>query len=306
MFKAHPGDRANLSTSRMIDDLAAAPEGAAVVRSAVGEANVVAACGPTLPLRRCGQRGVIEPRVGPRDSLVGWCSAQLMATTTRASPLVEKIRATCDQGEVRVRPRRIARCWTRSARPTQRADQRLRRRAGGLPQGWVTCAGSNTEPSSAYRRARPARLRRLAQPSGIADRLILRLLSCAFGDHRCARGVAVRIGWTARATTHIREPLNQHVKQRYEEDRQDVWPRACRRSTRCRSMSPGAPAPSPEPRHTPRMNASDVMTIGRIAEPRRLGGRSTKCPGLPASATKLHYLIASWPPGTNWSQPDMQ
>ncbi|MBI4582172.1 MAG: phosphoglucosamine mutase, partial [Planctomycetes bacterium] len=97
MFKAHPGPvAANLSTSRMVDDLAArAGKTCRVVRSAVGEANVVAA----MRANGCrfggeGNGGVIDPRVGPvRDSLVGMAlTLQLMAITGKTiSQFVEAI-----------------------------------------------------------------------------------------------------------------------------------------------------------------------------------------------------------------------
>jgi phosphomannomutase len=73
----------NLSTSRMIDDIAAEADGH-VIRTAVGEANVAAA----MLEHNCiiggeGNGGVIDLRVGPiRDSLVGIALVlQLMAET---------------------------------------------------------------------------------------------------------------------------------------------------------------------------------------------------------------------------------
>lgn len=74
---------ANLSTSRMIDDIAAAA-GGSVIRTPVGEANVAEA----MIKHNCiiggeGNGGVIDLRVGPiRDSLVGMAMVlQLMAET---------------------------------------------------------------------------------------------------------------------------------------------------------------------------------------------------------------------------------
>ncbi|GAI08176.1 unnamed protein product, partial [marine sediment metagenome] len=73
----------NLSTSRMIDDIAERA-GGQVIRTAVGEANVAAA----MLEHDCiiggeGNGGVIDLRVGPvRDSLVGIALVlQLMAET---------------------------------------------------------------------------------------------------------------------------------------------------------------------------------------------------------------------------------
>jgi phosphomannomutase len=74
MHTLKSGDRvvANLSTSRMVDDIAAAA-GASVVRTAVGEANVADGmnrCGAVIGGE--GNGGVIWPKVcGVRDSLVG-------------------------------------------------------------------------------------------------------------------------------------------------------------------------------------------------------------------------------------------
>jgi len=85
---------ANLSTSRMIDDIAAAA-GGKVFRTPVGEANVASA----MIEHKCviggeGNGGVIDLRVGPiRDSLVAMAFVlQLMAQTGKTvSRLVEEI-----------------------------------------------------------------------------------------------------------------------------------------------------------------------------------------------------------------------
>jgi len=85
---------ANLSTSRMIDDIAA-QAGCKVIRTAVGEANVAEA----MVNNGCiiggeGNGGVIDLRVGPvRDSLVGMALVlQLMAQTNKTiSELVDEI-----------------------------------------------------------------------------------------------------------------------------------------------------------------------------------------------------------------------
>jgi len=84
----------NLSTSRMIDDIAR-QTGSQVYRTAVGEANVAAA----MLAHNCliggeGNGGVIDLRVGPiRDSLVGIALVlQLMAETGKTpSRLVQQI-----------------------------------------------------------------------------------------------------------------------------------------------------------------------------------------------------------------------
>jgi len=85
---------ANLSTSRMIDDIAEAA-GCEVIRTAVGEANVA----NTMVANDCviggeGNGGVIDLRVGPvRDSCVGMALVlQLMAETGKSvSELVAEI-----------------------------------------------------------------------------------------------------------------------------------------------------------------------------------------------------------------------
>jgi len=154
MFKAHPGPiAANLSTSRMIDDLAAAAGGnCRVVRSAVGEANVVAA----MRAHGCrfggeGNGGVIDPRVGPvRDSLVAMAlTLQLMAIKgTPVSGLVEKIPSyVMIKQKFECAPERIARVL--DAVRTTYAAEKLNDIDGvriDWPQGWVHVRGSNTEP----------------------------------------------------------------------------------------------------------------------------------------------------------------
>jgi phosphomannomutase len=95
IFNSKTGSAAaNLSTSRMLDDIAEAADGQ-VIRTAVGEANVVAA----MLERDCiiggeGNGGVIDLRVGPvRNSLVGIVLIlQLMAETGKTiSRLVSEI-----------------------------------------------------------------------------------------------------------------------------------------------------------------------------------------------------------------------
>ena len=74
---------ANLSTSRMVDDIAAR-HGGRVVRTPVGEANVVQAMiAQGAAIGGEGNGGVIDPRIVPgRDSLVGMAYVlQLMAAT---------------------------------------------------------------------------------------------------------------------------------------------------------------------------------------------------------------------------------
>jgi phosphomannomutase len=154
MFKAHRGPiAANLSTSRMVDDLAAAAGGSCrVIRSAVGEANVVAA----MKANNCrfggeGNGGVIDPRVGPvRDSLVGMAmTLQLMAITSQSiSQLVEKIpRYVMIKQKFECAPDRIARVL--AAVRTAYANENVNDIDGvriDFAEGWVHVRGSNTEP----------------------------------------------------------------------------------------------------------------------------------------------------------------
>ncbi len=154
MFKAHRGPvAANLSTSRMVDDLAAkAGGGCRVVRSAVGEANVVAA----MRAEGCrfggeGNGGVIDPRVGPvRDSLVGMVlTLQLMAITGKTvSELVESIpRYVMIKTKFECPADRIARVL--EATKQAYAGEKINDIDGvrvDFADGWVHVRGSNTEP----------------------------------------------------------------------------------------------------------------------------------------------------------------
>jgi phosphomannomutase len=154
MFKAHPGPiAANLSTSRMVDDLAAARGGACrVVRSAVGEANVVSA----MKANGCrfggeGNGGVIDLRVGPvRDSLVGMAlTLQLMAITGETiSQLVARIpRYVMIKTKFECTADRIARVL--AAVGPAYAGEKINDIDGvriDFADGWVHVRGSNTEP----------------------------------------------------------------------------------------------------------------------------------------------------------------
>jgi phosphomannomutase len=84
----------NLSTSRMIDDIAAAT-GSKVLRTAVGEANVIdTMLKENANIGGEGNGGVIDPRIVPgRDSLVGIAYVlQLMADTKKSlSQLVAEL-----------------------------------------------------------------------------------------------------------------------------------------------------------------------------------------------------------------------
>lgn len=142
---------ANLSTSRMIDDIAGRA-GARVIRTPVGEANVANA----MLDHHCviggeGNGGVIDLRVGPvRDSLVGIALVlQLMAETGASiSRLVQQI------GGYSMHKDKFAADAPQAARimelATERfADASLNTSDGcrfDFPDGWIHLRTSNTEP----------------------------------------------------------------------------------------------------------------------------------------------------------------
>lgn len=147
---------ANLSTSRMIDDVAAR-FGAEVHRTPVGEAHVARA----MLAHGCviggeGNGGVIDPRISlVRDSLSGMSQVlQLMASSgKRLSELVAAIRPYAMLKEkVTVAPSRAAAALERVTAGYRGAS------AGGAtvntvdgvrvdtPAGWVHLRASNTEP----------------------------------------------------------------------------------------------------------------------------------------------------------------
>jgi phosphomannomutase len=141
----------NLSSSRMIDDVAAA-NGSRVIRTPVGEANVVEAMiANDAVVGGEGNGGVIDPRiVAGRDSLVGMAYVlQLMAATGKsisglvaALPRYEivKTKFECRREDAQ----RIV-----GALKERFADQRIDVQDGvrvDWPDGWVHARPSNTEP----------------------------------------------------------------------------------------------------------------------------------------------------------------
>ncbi len=153
-FAAHPGPAAaNLSSSRMIDDLAAQAGGpCAVHRSPVGEANVVEA----MKANGCvfggeGNGGVIDPRVVPvRDSLVSIALAlQLLADAEKpVSALVAEVPAyVMIKQKFECTRERIDKVLVAVRR--QYADQNLNDADGiriDFDRSWVHVRASNTEP----------------------------------------------------------------------------------------------------------------------------------------------------------------
>jgi phosphomannomutase len=144
---------ANLSTSRMLDDLAARMGGGSCVhRSAVGEANVV----ETMKAKGCivggeGNGGIIDPRVVyVRDSVVGMALVLdlLAATGQPLSALVADLpRYELVKTKIECPKEKIGRVLS-NVRSTF-ANQKLSTIDGvriDWPEGWVHVRGSNTEP----------------------------------------------------------------------------------------------------------------------------------------------------------------
>ncbi|MBN1555688.1 MAG: phosphoglucosamine mutase [Phycisphaerae bacterium] len=145
---------ANLSTSRMIDDIAAAA-GVEVVRAPTGEANVVEA----MQRERCifggeGNGGVIDPRVvSVRDSFTGMAMIlQYLAETKQ--PLSElvaaipsyhllKIKFPCPAGAAGTVAGKTKLAFADRAGATFNESDGLRI---DLADRWVSVRASNTEP----------------------------------------------------------------------------------------------------------------------------------------------------------------
>lgn len=153
MFARQPGPAAvNLSTSRMIDDLAKAAGGLTVHRTPVGEANVARA----IREQRCviggeGNGGVIDPRVsGVRDSFVamGMVLNVLAGEDRPLSAIVDRLpHYVMLKRKFSLAPEQIA-AWLRRV-PDLVGNGRLDTADGvriDWPEGWVHVRGSNTEP----------------------------------------------------------------------------------------------------------------------------------------------------------------
>jgi len=152
IFSKRTGNAAtNLSTSRMIDDVAG-KAGGRVIRSAVGEANVAAA----MFEHDCiiggeGNGGVIDLRVGPvRDSLVGIALVmQLMAETGKTiSRLTDEIAGYYMSKDKFPAGQDQARQILESAKEAF-AEAKLDTTDGcrfDFDDGWLHLRASNTEP----------------------------------------------------------------------------------------------------------------------------------------------------------------
>ncbi len=147
----------NLSTSRMIDDIAGAA-GGRVIRTPVGEAHVA----NTMLAENCaiggeGNGGVIDTRVVPvRDSLVGMALIlQLMAETGKTvSELVTEIpRYHMVKTKFTIGPDQapaiLAKVQRHYEQQAEQGSVQIDTRDGiriDLPEGWVQLRASNTEP----------------------------------------------------------------------------------------------------------------------------------------------------------------
>ncbi len=152
IFSRKTGSAAtNLSTSRMLDDIAE-EAGGRVYRTAVGEANVAAA----MLEHNCviggeGSGGVIDLRVGPvRDSLVGIALVlQLMAEAGKTiSQLTNEITGYYMSKDKFVAEQTQARQILNSAKKVF-ADAKLDATDGcrfDFDDGWLHLRASNTEP----------------------------------------------------------------------------------------------------------------------------------------------------------------
>ncbi|MCI0498944.1 MAG: phosphoglucosamine mutase [Planctomycetales bacterium] len=142
---------ANLSTSRMIDDIAA-QAGCRVIRTSVGEANVANA----MMQNQCviggeGNGGIIDLRVSPvRDSLVGMAMVlQLMADTGKTvSQLAAQMGGYCMYKAKYPTDKACAEAIIEKAKAVF-ADSAINTSDGcrfDLPDGWIHIRTSNTEP----------------------------------------------------------------------------------------------------------------------------------------------------------------
>jgi phosphomannomutase len=141
----------NLSTSRMVDDIAA-QAGGEVIRTPVGEANVAAA----MIENNCviggeGNGGIIDLRIGPiRDSLVG--IALVLALMAETGKTVSQL--TQDIGAYKMKKKKVAADKTMAAAVIDKAkelfpDAKLNTIDGcrfDFADGWLHLRSSNTEP----------------------------------------------------------------------------------------------------------------------------------------------------------------
>ncbi|HBG26377.1 MAG: phosphoglucosamine mutase [Planctomycetes bacterium GWF2_41_51] len=141
----------NLSTSRMIDDIAK-EAGCEVIRTPVGEANVAQTMiKNNSPIGGEGNGGVIDLRVGPiRDSLIGIALIlQLCAETgKRISELVEEIPAyEMIKEKFNAEKKQAEKIFTQAKKTFKKAE--INESDGcrfDFEDGWIHLRTSNTEP----------------------------------------------------------------------------------------------------------------------------------------------------------------
>jgi phosphomannomutase len=183
IFAKKPGvlAAANLSTSRMIDDLAAA-SGGRVIRTPVGEANVVEG----MLTHGCsfggeGNGGVIEPRVvSGRDSLIsmayvlgliareGRRLSEVVASIPRYEIVKTKFECPKDKAALAVEA-------VKASFASDKIDTQDGIRIDFADGAWVHARSSNTEPIMriiAEAKDRPAADARIAQVQAVVDRAI--------------------------------------------------------------------------------------------------------------------------------------
>jgi phosphomannomutase len=171
---------ANLSTSRMIDDIAA-KYGGRVVRTAVGEANVVQAMiREKSVIGGEGNGGVIDPRIVPgRDSLVGMAYVlQLMAGTGKTiSQLVTEI-PRYEIVKTKFECRREDANRAVEAVKKEFASEKVDTQDGiriDWERAWVHARPSNTEPIMRIIAEAPDRAEaeaKIAQVQAVVDRVL--------------------------------------------------------------------------------------------------------------------------------------
>lgn len=171
---------ANLSTSRMLDDIAA-KYGGRVVRTAVGEANVVQAMlRENSMIGGEGNGGVIDPRIVPgRDSLVGMAYVlQLMAETGKSiSQLVAEL-PKYEIVKTKFECRREDANRAVEAIKKEFAHERVDAQDGiriDWEKSWVHARPSNTEPIMRIIAEAPDRVaaeKRIAAVRAVVDRVL--------------------------------------------------------------------------------------------------------------------------------------
>lgn len=170
----------NLSTSRMLDDIAAQSD-ARVVRTPVGEANVIAAMlREKAVIGGEGNGGVIDPRIVPgRDSLVGIAYVlQLMAATGKS---ISQLVASIPRYEIvktKFECRREDANRAVEALKKEFANDRVDTQDGiriDWDRAWVHARPSNTEPIMRIIAEAPDRAtaeKRIAQVQAVVQRTL--------------------------------------------------------------------------------------------------------------------------------------